>query len=118
MRSFAKGDLNFIGLVNPPSLTGHRFILTTIDYCTRWMEVEAFQNCTTQIVIGFLENHILTCFGMPFLLVCNNRTSFASLILTQWFLENKVIIRFSSNYYPQGNGVAKSTNKNLITIIK
>jgi len=27
-------------------------------------------------------------------------------------------LKYSANYYPQGNGLAKSTNKNLIRIIK
>ena len=88
VRPFAKWGLDFIGPINLPSLIGHRFILTAIDYCTRWTEAEAFQNCTTQIVTSFLENHIVTRFGMPFFLVCDNATSFASLILTQWALEN------------------------------
>ena len=100
IRPFAKWGLDFIGPINPPSSTGHRFILTTTDYCTRWIEAETFWNCTTQVVIGFLENHIIMHFNMPFFLVCDNGSSFASLILTQWALENQVIIKFSSNYYP------------------
>jgi hypothetical protein len=27
-------------------------------------------------------------------------------------------LKYSANYYPQGNGLAESTNKNLIKIIK
>ena len=27
-------------------------------------------------------------------------------------------LKYSENYYPQGNGLAESTNKNLIKIIK
>ena len=38
IRPFAKWGLNFIGPVNPPSSTRHRFILTMRDYCTRWIE--------------------------------------------------------------------------------
>ena len=70
------------------------------------------------MVIGLLEEHIITRFGMPLTLVCNNGPTFITTFLTQWAFENKIIIKFSSNYYPQGNGVAKSTNKNLITVIK
>ena len=118
MCPFTKWGLDFIGPVNPPSLTRHRFILTSIDYCTRWIEVETVQNCIAQVVTGFVENHIVTCFGMPFFLAYNNGTSSASLIFAQWSLKNHAIIKFSSNYYPQGNGVVEFTNKNLITVIK
>ena len=70
------------------------------------------------MVTDFLEEHIVTRFGMPFFIVCDNESTFASVFLTQWALENKVIIKFSLNYYPQGNGVAESKNKNLIKVIK
>lgn len=33
-------------------------------------------------------------------------------------MEKGIIIRYSAHYYPQGNGVAESTNKNLIRILK
>ena len=55
---------------------------------------------------------------MPIFLVCDNRTSFLSLTLTKWSLENQVIIKFLANYYLQGNEVVESTNKNLIMVIK
>ena len=69
------------------------------------------------MVTDFLEEHIVTRFGMSFFLVCDNGSSFVSIFLTQWALENQVIIKFSSNYYPQGNGVAESSNKKLIIVI-
>ena len=39
---FAKWGLDFIGPVNPPSSIGNMFFVTTIDYCTCWIEVETF----------------------------------------------------------------------------
>ena len=77
------------------------------------MEAETFRNCNAKVVTNFLEEHIVTKFGMPFTLMCDNGSTFASTFLTQWAFENKAIIKFSSNYYLQGNGVAESTNKNL-----
>ena len=47
------------------------------------MEVEAFKNCTTKVVIDFLEEHILVRFGIPFTLVCDNGPAFTSTFLTQ-----------------------------------
>ena len=66
---FAKWGLDFIGPINPPSSTRHAFILTAMDYCKRWIEVETFKNCTAKVVTNFLEEHIVTRFGMPFTLV-------------------------------------------------
>jgi hypothetical protein len=35
---FAKWGLDFIEPINPPSFVGHIFLLTTIDYFTKWEE--------------------------------------------------------------------------------
>ena len=63
------------------------------------------------LVTDFLEEHIVTRFGMSFSLVCDNGSAFALIFLTQRALENQVIINFSSNYYPQENGMDKYTNR-------
>jgi hypothetical protein len=33
-------------------------------------------------------------------------------------MDKGIIIKYSANYYPQGNDVAESTNKNLVRILK
>jgi len=38
--------------------------------------------------------------------------------LTKFSLEKNIKITYLANYYPQGNGLAESTNKNLKKIIK
>ena len=83
---FAKWGLDFIGPVNPPSSNGHTFILTTIDYYARWIEVETFKNYVANVVTDFLEEHII--FGMTFAFVHDNGYAFTSIFLTQWEFEN------------------------------
>jgi hypothetical protein len=57
-------------------------------------------------------------FGMPSFLVFDNVAYFSSTLLTDFTLDKVIIIRYSTNYYPQGNGVEKSTNENLVRILK
>lgn len=118
VRPFAQWGLDFIGPVSPPSSAGHRYILTTIDYCTRWTEAIVCKHCTTEVVTDFLESFILNRFGCPYALVCDNGPAFASLKFASWAFDYGIALKFSSNYYPQGNGLTESTNKNLITVIK
>jgi hypothetical protein len=40
------------------------------------------------------------------------------LSLTKYALQKGIKIKHSANYYPQGNGLAESTNKNILKIIK
>lgn len=44
--------------------------------------------------------------------------AFIGLTITEWAVKNGIYLNTSSKYYPQGNGLAESTNKNIITIIK
>lgn len=118
VRPFAQWVLNFVGVINPNSFVGHKFISTAIYYCTRWVKVRTCKNCTTETVIKFLKDKIVTGFGMPFSLVCDNDPAFTSTQLMQWSYEFKVALKFSSNYYSQGNGINLSTNKNLLDVIK
>jgi hypothetical protein len=66
----------------------------------------------------FLEQYIITRFGVPSVLVFENTAYFSSTLLTEFALETRIILKYSSNFYPQGNGVFESTNKNLIRILK
>jgi hypothetical protein len=55
---------------------------------------------------------------MPFVLVFDNAAYFSSTLLTYFYLDKGIIIRYFPNYYPQENRVAESTNKNLVKILK
>jgi hypothetical protein len=57
-------------------------------------------------------------FGVPSILVFDNASYFSSTLLTEFSLDKGIIIKYSANYYPQGNSVAESTNKNLVRILK
>lgn len=107
-RPFAKWGIDFIGVINPTSSAQHKYIITA----------QALKVCTTEAVIKFLEENIITRFGCPYALVCDNGSAFTSLRFSNWAFEYGITRKFSSNYYPQGNGLAESTNKNLLSVIK
>lgn len=117
-RPFAQWGLDFVGVINPHLFEGHKFFLTTTDYCTRWVEAVATKNSISAVVIDFLEDNILIRFETPLSLVCNNGLEFQSIDFTDWAYDNHITLRFLSNYYPQGNGLAELTNKNVINTIK
>ena len=68
-------------------------------------------------VISFIEKFIINRFGILDALIFDNASHFSSLKLTEFAIDKSIRIRYASNYYPQGNGVAESSNKNLICII-
>jgi len=73
---------------------------------------------TNSVVIDFLEENILSRFGCPRKIVIDNAQAFKSMAIVSFFQKYNIILDHSTTYYPQGNGLAESSNKSLITIIK
>lgn len=115
---FEQWGLDIVGEINPNSSKLHKYILTTTDYFTRWTEAIPLKNINDNEVIQFLQQNIITRFGVPSCLVFYNATYFSSLKIVEFALKHNINLKYSSNYYPQGNGVAESTNKNMLQIIK
>jgi transposase InsO family protein len=92
--------------------------LTATYYFTRWSEAGTLRTVNTSQVIAFLNSNIITRFGIPDCLVFDNASYFSSLEMSEFALEKGIKLKYSTSYYPQGNGLAESTNKNLIKIIK
>ena len=60
----------------------------------------------------------MTRFGVPISLVFYNASYFSSIKLTEFASEKGIKLNYFANYYPRGNGLAESTNKNLIRNVK
>ena len=117
-KPFEQWGIYIIGEINPNSSLQHKYILTSTDYFTRWVEAIPLRKVNEYVVIYFLQDHILTRFGVPISLVFDNATYLSSIRLTAFSNERGIKLHYSTNYYPQGNGLTESTNKNLIRILK
>jgi hypothetical protein len=89
-----------------------------MDYFTIWSEAALLKVVKTNHVISFLNTNIITRFDIPKCLVIDNDSYFSSLNMTVFSLEKGIKLKYYASYYPQGNGLVESTNKNLIKITK
>jgi hypothetical protein len=62
---FRRWASDFVGQIHPASSKGHRFVLVTMDYFTKWTEVVPLNNMTHREVIHFNLEHIIHRFGIP-----------------------------------------------------
>jgi hypothetical protein len=115
---FQQWGLDFIGEINPPSSGQHKWILTATDYFTKWIEVVPTRNATDKVIMNFLETNIFSRFGCPSKLVTDNAQAFKSKAMIDFCGSHNISLTHSTPYYPQGNGLAESSNKTLIRIIK
>ena len=110
--------LDFIGQINPPSSKGHRFMLVTTDYFTKWTEPVPSKNMTHRDVIELMTEHIIHRFGIPQTLTTDQDSSFISKEVRAFIESYKIKLLNSFPYYSQANGQAESSNKILIKLIK
>jgi transposase InsO family protein len=85
---------------------------------TKWIEVVPTRQAKNVVIIDFLLNNILSRFGCPRKIVTDNGKDFTSAKLIKLCSDYNIILSHSIAYYPQGNGLAKSSNKSLVRIIK
>ena len=90
----------------------------TIDYFTRWVESIPLHKVNEDNVIDFLQENIMTKFGVPISLIFDNASYFSFVKVTKFAYEKGIKLHFSTNYYPLGNDLSESTNKNLIRMLK
>jgi hypothetical protein len=115
---FQQCGLDFIGKINPSS-SGHRkWILVATDYFIKWIETIPTKNATQQVVMKFLYENILSRFGCPKRLVTDNAAAFKADALVDMCKSTGIQLVHSTPYYPQANGLAESSNKSLISIIR
>eukprot|EP00253_Pinus_taeda_P013163 PITA_13163 len=115
---FEKWGLDTIGEITPNSSKQHKYILTATDYFTKWVEAILLKTKNSEAIIEFIDQFIITRFGVPNALVFYNASYFLSNAMFDFAIKRGFKLKYSANYYPQGNGLAESTNKNLIKIIK
>jgi len=66
-----------INQVTPPQSSGHHFIITTIEYLTKWFKViplVSTDSTTSPKIPSFLETHIIYRFGIPSRIIIKNNT--------------------------------------------
>jgi transposase InsO family protein len=91
--------------------------LNATDYFTKWIEVIPTRDDSHKVIIGFLED-IIAKFGCPDKIITDNDASFKAETFIQFCEQFGITLIHSTFYYPQGSGLAESSNKIIIKIIK
>ncbi|XP_059075103.1 uncharacterized protein LOC131065311 [Cryptomeria japonica] len=107
-KPFMHWDIDFIGPISPPSSAGHSWILTTMDYFTRWTKAVALREANESVVLNFYDD-IVTRFQVPNSIISDNALAFVRLRVSDWAIRNDIYLNTSSNYYPQDRITPKSS---------
>ena len=74
--------IDFIGpFLVPAKRTGVRYIITAIEYVTKWEEAEPVETCSNEVAAKFIYENIITGFGCPLTLISDQGTHFINITI-------------------------------------
>lgn len=117
MPSFEQWAIDFVGPVSPQGKMGAHYIITTIEYLTRWAEAQPVKDCTTATTAKFSFENVLTWFGCPKILMSDHRMYFLNETISTLTEELQVYHQQSMPYHLQENGIVEAFNKILETAL-
>nr|KYP72862.1 Transposon Ty3-G Gag-Pol polyprotein [Cajanus cajan] len=110
--------MDLIGQIHPPSSKNHKYILVAIDYFTKWVEAIPLKDVEQKDIIDFIEDHIITRFGIPQTITTDQGTVFTGRKVAQYAESRGIKLITSTPYYAQANGQVEAANKVVIGLIK
>ena len=114
---FAQWGLDSLGPF-PLRMRQMKFLVVGIDYFIKWVEVETLASITQQNVRSFIWKNIVCRFGVPRVLVSDNRRQFDNALFRDFCEHFKIQNHYFSPAHPQTNGQAEVANRSLLRIIK
>jgi len=97
----------------PKSKRGHKFLLTYIDFASRWPEAVPLRSTTAKSIIGALTS-IFTRTGFPRVLISDNGPQFIGKGMRDFCFKFGIAKIESAPYRPQSNGIVESLHGTFV----
>ena len=114
---FKRVAVDIIGPIAPPSEAGHRYILTLVDYTTRYPEAVPLKKITTEAVAEALLD-IYSRVGIPEEVLTDQGTQFMSECMQEVSRLLSIKGLTSTPYHPICNGLVERWNGTLKSMLK
>ena len=114
---FSWSNLDLIGKISPTSSRGHKFIIIATIYFMKWIEAIPMISTKGPKIVDFILHHLIYWFCILTQIVTDNGKKFKNKEVLALCKAYHIWIRFSTPYYPQGNGQAEATNKTIWSIL-
>jgi hypothetical protein len=104
-------------MCNPPSNNGHKYIVISIDYFTKWAEAMPTFNNTTDIATRFFFNYVISRFGVPLQLVSDLGKHFENEIFVELSSLVRILPQVRLTILPSVQRQVEAVNKVLKTML-
>ena len=106
--------IDFIGpFPIPAKRSSARYIITAVEYVTKWAEAEPVDTCSSEVAAKFIYENIITRLGFPLKFISDQGTHFVNKTIKHLTDQFHIDHRRSTAYPPQLNGVIEAFNKTL-----
>ena len=113
---FRKIAIDIVGEL-PRSSTGYKYILTIVDYATRYPEAIPLRSVSSKTVADALVQYFCRM-GIPQELVSDQGSNFVGRLMTQLYEQLRITKIKTSVYHPEGNGLVERFNGTLKAMLK
>lgn len=110
--------LDLISEIRPTSFKSQKYILVGIDYFTKWIEEIPLVNADQEMVIEFIQKHIIYRFRILKTITVDQGSAFTGRKMQDFSSEMGINLLTSTTYYTQANGQVEEANKVIIGLIK
>uniref|UniRef100_A0A8C5MTK0 Gypsy retrotransposon integrase-like protein 1 n=1 Tax=Leptobrachium leishanense TaxID=445787 RepID=A0A8C5MTK0_9ANUR len=114
---FSRVAVNIIGPLPRPSATGKRYILTVVDYATRYPEAVPLSNIQADTIADALLR-VFSQVGFPREILSDQGSQFTAELTQQLWRLCGVKALHSTPYHPQTNGLCERFNGTLKQLIR
>lgn len=114
---FSRVAVDIVGPIHPSAKDGSRYILTLVDFATRWPEAVPLKKIETVTVAEALLQ-IFTRMGVPEEVLSDNGSQFTSEMMAEVYRLMSIKPLFTTPYHPQGNGLCEKMNGTLKKMLK
>ena len=114
---FRKVAVNLVGPISPPSEKGHRYILTLVDYDTRYPEAVPLKNIGEETVAEALQD-MYSRLGIPEEVLSDLGTQFVSKCMEEASRLLFIKRLTTTPYHPTCNGLVERFNGTLKKMLR
>ena len=106
-------------LIGPLPMTERKnvYILTLIDFSTRWVEATALKSTVSSVVAEELLN-MFARFGIPKILLSDGGPQFTSKTMEEVLALLGICHQVTSPYHPEANGLCERVNGTIVSMLK
>ena len=109
---FDRWGLDLIGLL-PRTPSGNCWLITAVDYATRWPIAKAVPNATSSVLADFVHNDIYMHYGAPKEIITDRGRNLWAPAMKEFLEKLKTVHRSTTPYHPQTNSLVENFNRTI-----